>query len=1169
MILLDAKAVMHHSYHSGDDPDSVITELGNKINTAEFGFNRFMERYMLPILEDDAPAEILIAHDAGTRYRTALFPEYKKSAARVDKDPQEVAEQRKLFDMMKRFWAAIGCTQAKVEGVEADDLLAYFCQTLPGNHDLYTVDNDLLQLQGDHENVSVLLKCEYQDDPEGHKGIPYAYTSLSKSMLGDASDNYGGVFGFGRKKWDDIVTAYGYDGLDQLRQCVETKDYTMLIEALQATGDKGLKLLYERRDEWRKGWELAKLHPELCWKPHASKKVVTSIEWFKRVPDGAMVNKVFNSMGCKDLIDDERVSQWLPVQWMMSSADVDEDLFSEFEAECKKSPVVGFDYETYPSEDAMLEDPKGKGYVDVKEALIAGASFTFGANLNFTFYLPVNHKDTDNVDLKTLDRLVKIAQDNSELVVQNAAFELAVSKNPQNLNRWLDPLHDTRTMQYYVNEEADAHLKVMSKTLLGYEQTSYKDTVWSEEEQRMRTMDELTGEEVLFYGCDDAIVTSHLFVLFKIILQIEGTYDFVERYETCSQHSLVDAYLKGATIDWEALESQRKVDVAAVEDNYETLRGLLSEHCSSPNEDAAKEFTNSQKDYIKAVAKADAKEKIGKGRGQYTEEDTKAISAAGQAAVDKFYKKALQGSMYEPFVTRVEAVEFKPTVKQFSEVMEFLKIELECFKTTSRAAISQWLVCVTDLDFDAPKSSAKLTPDQTKFCNLLGDAQDQISKREGAEYEKLVQFCEKHRNVTGKEIQTGDELNTGSPQQMQHLLYCKLGLPVRLTNMVVRGSKRDQLGLREGSPQTDALAMDTALAEDTEEGDWRREAINCIKAIKEAKTRISLYHDSYPLWKHPTDGKIHPQVKIIGTVTRRPSGTLPNVLQVSKHQQEGVMRSIFIPGSDEEVIVSIDFSQQELRIMASESGDENLISCYVGDNQRDVHSLTASGIAKITYSEFMEAYADKEHAKHKVMTGIRKRPAKATNFLFAYLGEAHTLSQRLIIPFAEADDMMNAAYRTYPKVQPWQEAVIAFATRNGYSKTAYGNRRHLSPDFFSLDKAAIKRVQRQLVNAVIQGGAADILKIVLTECWLSNLWEETGSTLLAPVYDEITASVPKSTVCEYIHRLVSIMEITPPGHVVPMVADVSLGKNWRDQIEIGVRPTDETILAALEEINNG
>jgi DNA polymerase I-like protein with 3'-5' exonuclease and polymerase domains/5'-3' exonuclease len=1162
MILLDAKATAYHAYHIGEDPDAILSELGNDINTAEYGFNKWMERYGIPLFETDAPVDILIAHDAGVDYRKGIYPEYKMGKSRTDKDPEKTKQMKLLMDMLKRFWAAMGTTQAQVAGVEADDLLAYFCETIPGNHDLYTVDADLLQLQGNHEQVNVLLKCEYQDSGE-HKGVPYKYTSFSKSLLGDDSDNYKGINGFGPAKWKHLVDEYGYDGIEELNTCVDTKDYTMLIEAIQETEDKVLKLMYDKRDEWRKSWILAKLHPELCWKPLPAKKKLTTIDWYKRAPSAIAVGKIFKAMGCEDLLEHPDIEKHLPVQWLMTADQIDDALFEEFAAECKNSPVVAFDYETHPSENAMLTNPKGQDFVDVKEALIAGASFTFGANLNSTFYISINHRDTDNCPVSVVKRLLEIAQEHSSLVVQNAFFEIAVTKT--NTGMWLDPLYDTRIMQAYVDENEEKHLKGMSSRLLAYNQTSYRDTVWSEDEQRMRTMDELSGEEVLEYGCDDAVVTGHIFILFRIILQIEGTLEFVEQYESCSQHSLVDAYLKGTEIDWEALAAQREVDETAIVDNYKTLRSLLAEHCISPSEKAAKAFVKLQSDYLKKKARQDAKDKIDKPVDKYTEEDTKAVNAAVDWALKAFSKKALAGSMYEDYRSYTEILEFKPTVTQFKEVVMHLEFGVDCFGSTSRKAISEWLVMVQDIDFDSPIAAVEITSEQATFCRLLGDAAGQLAKRKGAAYDSLIAFCADNRIKTGKEVHTGDELNTGSPIQMQHLLYCKLGFPIRLTNMVARGSTRDKLGVREGSPQTDALAMDTALAEDTEEGDWRREAVKCIKAIKEAKTRVSLYHDSYPLWKHASDGRIHPQIKNCGTVTRRPSGTAPNILQVSKHQAGGVMRSIYIPPDDDQVIISIDFAQQELCIMASESEDANLISCYVGDNKRDVHSMTAAGIAKVSYERYMEAYHDDKDKDHEKFLKIRKRPAKATNFLFAYLGEAHTLSQRLIIPIEEAEAMMNSTYETYPDVQPWQESVIKFARQHGYSKTAYGNRRHISEAIFSDNNSENRRMQRQAVNAVIQGGAADILKIVLTNCWLTNLWGSTGATLLAPVYDEITASVPRANAVEYIERLVDIMEITPPDHVVPMTADVSLGANWRDQIEIGVRPDEADILNALAE----
>lgn len=867
-------------------------------------------------------------------------------------------------------------------------------------------------------------------------------------------------------------------------------------------------------------------------------------------------------MDCSDLIEHDHIQRILPETWAVEGDDVDEELFEEFAKEVKKSPFVAFDYETHPSENAQTEDPKGKDYLDVKEALITGASFTFGENLNLTFYAPVNHVDSDNCSVETIKRLLQICEQHSRLIAHNTFFETCVTKT--NLDMWLQPLMDTRLMASYVDENEPSGLKGLSLQHLNFTQTSYKDTVWLESEQRMRTMDELTLEEVLQYGCDDAIVTAHLNVLFSLILKIEGTYKFVEDYESCSQHPLVDAYIKGAPIDWKALDVQHKKDLANIDVKTGRLKELLSENCSEVSEARCKDYISACKEFTLKTAKKRAKEAIGDRPNGYTEEEVEQISLAQAQALQKLKVTSLEASEYIPYEEEIINPVFIPTVKKFEEVTTSLGFDAT-LPSVSRKAVSEYVRNNSGIDMGSDSQVEELTNEQSDFLELLVDAASQLSKREGEAYDSLEEFCTPLLTSGQKVVSKGDELNMGSPKQMQHLFYCKLGFPVRMTGMVARGSGRDLLGVKDGSPSTDALMMDTALAEDTSKGDWRIEAIACIKGIKESETRISLYHNSYPIWKHSTDERIHPQIKNCGTVTRRPSGTSPNILQVSKHQEDGVMRSIYLPYEEGHVIVSIDFSQQELRIMASESKDENLMSCYIGSSQRDVHSMTASGIAGVSYGDYLAAYNDEANTYHKEYVNIRKRPAKDTNFLFAYMGQANTLSQRLIIPYEEADEMMKSTYATYPRVVPWQEDVVKFAERNGYSKTAYGNRRHINSDIFSRDNYARKRMQRQAVNAVIQGGAADILKIVLTDTWKTNLWTDTGATLIAPVYDEITSSVPKKSCVEFINRLVEIMEITPPNHAVQMKADVSLGKNWRDQIEIGLNPDEATILKAIKE----
>ena len=160
---------------------------------------------------------------------------------------------------------------------------------------------------------------------------------------------------------------------------------------------------------------------------------------------------------------------------------------------------------------------------------------------------------------------------------------------------------------------------------------------------------------------------------------------------------------------------------------------------------------------------------------------------------------------------------------------------------------------------------------------------------------------------------------------------------------------------------------------------------------------------------------------------------------------------------------------------------------------------------------------------------------------------------------------MNATDRVYPGIAKWQASSAEFARKYGYTITAYGKRRRVDESIFSRVGAVRSRMERQCANAEIQGTAADILKVVLAETWRQGVWS-TGAVMLAPVYDEIVASVPYDQVATYINQVTKIMNLTPPGMPVPMVADVSIGHNWQAQIELGGSPTDEEIAVALDKV---
>jgi DNA polymerase-1 len=467
------------------------------------------------------------------------------------------------------------------------------------------------------------------------------------------------------------------------------------------------------------------------------------------------------------------------------------------------------------------------------------------------------------------------------------------------------------------------------------------------------------------------------------------------------------------------------------------------------------------------------------------------------------------------------------------------------------------------------------TPEQERFVTRLQLAKDTLAIELNApQSEVAVEFVEALMEAwdASKERWEGTELNVGSPKQMAELFYGMLGLDILIRNQSAEGSVRDVFEM-EGSPATNDLAMKTWLVE-LEEGDWRREVIELISTMRACKQRESLYYRPYPLWKSPIDGRIHPQFNNCGTITRRPTGSSPNLLQVSKHKDGGRMRSTILPQSDDEVVVSIDFSQQELALLAAVSGDENLLACYSGpvETRRDVHTMTSTTIMNIynrregnsewTYADYNRIRKDSDHPDFKRSKQVRDKQGKPTNFLLVYGGSAIGLARKLIVNKTLAEQIYEGFHHTYPGVEKFQERAIKFAEKHGYYPTVYGNRKH-APNILDKDGAKRSGAQRQVVNMPMQGSAADILKMVLREYNNQRIAEIMGSTLYACVYDEIVASVPKDRVRDYILRMVEIMQVIIPGSPVQLVADASFGPSWGEQYELEGDYSEDNIVKAL------
>lgn len=327
------------------------------------------------------------------------------------------------------------------------------------------------------------------------------------------------------------------------------------------------------------------------------------------------------------------------------------------------------------------------------------------------------------------------------------------------------------------------------------------------------------------------------------------------------------------------------------------------------------------------------------------------------------------------------------------------------------------------------------------------------------------------------------------------------------------------------------------------------------------------------------------------------------------------MIDIIIPTLPKRLIMAPDFSGQELRITGSEAQDASLIKAYTGGKRytdkygverlevADIHSLTAVIFAhlyaqrelgkdviqylpvgsdgrlaydvyrKILKCETSEQYAalfnmDGDFTKLiKVLKDARQKVAKPTNFLIAYMGTASTLAENTSLPEKFCEEIMDEVFDAYDRLGPWQQETIRLAKKQGYVTTAYGTRKHLSEDILSTDRGLRSREERRACNQIIQGCGADILHTVETDMYEREFLERYDSFFLAPVYDEVVLDVPlNDDLPELITELAGMMDITPPGHAIPMMAEFSFGPNWHNQAELGERPCAKQVEEALFEL---
>ena len=1171
--LLDLKGLVYHSLHQGEDGERNTTGKGAKLNSVAHCVHNFVNNYLLPSLECSRLNEIIVVLDSGNAYRKAQYPAYK---ANRDLPPEKIDQQavdrvEEALREVKSILSSLGVPAVSCDGVEADDILAYLTQHLPDVGIIYTVDRDILQLAS--EDTSIFLMGTVTDRYALYSGSPKKYlmpveprhVALLKSLVGDSGDNYPGIPGFGPAKFAELEKNYGLDGLDDLVNVVENQDFNgMLMQAIEQTGDKLLKMLYDHRESWRLCWVLAKLHPELVEQKLAGK--FNRLKWYKHMPNPELLEAHLSEMGNRHLL--EKLKPFMPVKTLVTADSAGKFTIPWLSREFKKSPFVSLDWETTDQlkHQPFREASRGREFVDMLSSSITGAGMTFGEHLEHTLYFAFDHADTNNLPRQHLIDVLSEIPDEVPMVIQNVLFERNVLKN--SLGASLTGFHDTKVMSHYVDENLPNGLKESSWHWFHYRQTRYEDVI-----AKGKTMSDYSARHVFEYGADDPLVTAHLYDLYKTIMQIEGTWDFFVENEMPPIEILSDSYLAGVEIDWEELERQTVEDRGMIEKSMSNLRKLLRENQTEETiQSGLARLYDINKELVELQAKEDGKSVEEALQGLFAKLHER-IRYADYEIVDVFPKLDLTPSAFAPVLQKL-GLPVLDDLKSPNKVSAYVAAYYQSLEEAGDT-VSQEIA-----DFLTRLATAVCYNKTDKSAMQTGRGRDNVH------YTSFIDSCRKY--LTAKRAGTGSELNIGSPAQMQVLLYGMLDLPIRMYAFELTDTQK-RLGITTPSVQANEDAIVTAMAEDCYEFPWKREALECLLTARKCQTRMGLFYDTYPKWKHPIDGLIHPQINSCGTDTRRPTGSSPNPLQWPKRGDGKKFRKCIIPNKKlgHDLIVSIDFSQQELRVAGALSRDPAMLDCYIGkdvehvlsDNvkamlgesllnrflqtdTKDIHTQTATGLMKAAYEDVVIFLENELEARHKEAKDARQS-SKTINFLSQYGGGATKLARELICPVDEAKKFLEAKRELYSVYEEWGTNNVMQVSALGYVTSIYGNRRHMHQGILQKDEGLRRHAERQANNYAVQGGCADHLKVVLTDIYKQGILGRTGAVLIAPIYDEVVFSVNHGYVVDLIMSVHEIMTQDMPGLPVPILAEPSLGVNFADQIEIGRFPTQGLIEAAM------
>ncbi|MDP2912764.1 MAG: DNA polymerase I [Candidatus Omnitrophota bacterium] len=357
----------------------------------------------------------------------------------------------------------------------------------------------------------------------------------------------------------------------------------------------------------------------------------------------------------------------------------------------------------------------------------------------------------------------------------------------------------------------------------------------------------------------------------------------------------------------------------------------------------------------------------------------------------------------------------------------------------------------------------------------------------------------------------GEEFNINSPKQLSKILFEKLKLPV---------IRKTKTGISTDEDVLTRLSAGHKLPHE-------------LLKYREFSKLKSTYVDALPILVNPKTGKVHTSFNQTVTATGRLSSSEPNLQNIPIKTEEGrKIRKAFVPSGKGRVLLSADYSQIELRILAHLSQDRNLIKAF--KEGLDIHAFTASLVFGI---------------EEKEVTAQMRNMAKTVNFGIIYGMSPYGLSQSLGIEVDKAKDFIDAYFERYPDVKQYLEGLIEEAREKGFVTTLLGRRRYI-PEVNSSDARLRQFAERTALNTPIQGSAADVIKAAMIAIDEKLRKGKFDSKMTLQVHDELVLDVPK----EELQKIYAVVKDGMENVIklkVPVEAHIKAGKNWLELEECG------------------